>query len=299
MKALCFGSLNLDHTYRLHHFLQPGETNHALNYDILPGGKGLNQAIALARAGMETSMAGCIGGGGESLTAFLEENHVDTHLLRTAEVPTGHTVIQVEDSGENCILVYPGANHTLTEEQIFETVRQFAPGDLLLAQNETNLVGTILKAAKKQGMMTVFNPSPMTDALKETLPLEAVDWLIVNETELAALTGQSEPREAMEQLQSCYPDCKLVVTLGSDGAVCYDGRQVIRQDAYPVCAVDTTAAGDTFTGYFFGTYQETGEAKSALKRAAAAAAMAATKHGAAASIPVPGDVDIFIREAKI
>ena len=169
MRALCFGSLNRDHTYRLHHFLRPGETNHALSYDVLAGGKGLNQALSLARAGAETFMGGCIGEDGLSLQTFLQNNGVDTQYLKKVEAPTGHAIIQVEDSGENCILVYPGANYALTEEQIEETLGQFAAGDLLLVQNETNLVGMLLQKAKERRMITALNPSPISETLREEI----------------------------------------------------------------------------------------------------------------------------------
>lgn len=296
MRALCFGSLNRDHTYRLHHFLRPGETNHALSYDVLAGGKGLNQALSLARAGAETFMGGCIGEDGLSLQTFLQNNGVDTQYLKKVEAPTGHAIIQVEDSGENCILVYPGANYALTEEQIEETLGQFAAGDLLLVQNETNLVGMLLQKAKEHGMITALNPSPISETLREEIPLAMVDWLILNRAELSALAGAEDLQEAVKHMQEAYPRCRLVVTLGAEGAVYCDGNGTIRQPAYAVQTVDTTGAGDTFTGYFLETYYRTLDPKEALRRAAAAAALAVTRPGAAASIPAAEEVSSFLKK---
>ena len=294
MKALCFGSLNLDHIYRLHRFLQPGETNHALSYEVLAGGKGLNQALSLARAGAETSMGGCIGEDGISLQSFLRENGVDTQYLKKTEMSTGHAIIQVEDGGENCILVYPGANYALTEEQIEDTIKQFAAGDLLLVQNETNLVGTLIQKAKERGMITALNPSPISETLREEIAFSMVDWLILNRAELYTLTGTEDLQEAVKHMQEDYPRCRLVVTLGSEGAVYCDGESMIRQPAYTVQTVDTTGAGDTFTGYFLETYYRTQDPREALRYATAAAAIAVTRHGAAASIPNAEEVSSFL-----
>ena len=295
MKALCFGSLNIDHTYRLHRFLQPGETNHALSFDILPGGKGLNQAIALARAGGEVYMGGCVGADGQSLSAFLQKNGVHTDYLKIVSEPTGHTVIQVEDSGENCILVYPGANYALSKEQISDTLQHFDAGDLLIVQNETNLVGTILTMAKERGMITVLNPSPMRATLRNEIPFMAVDWLILNRAELTTLAENEVPQDAVAAIQAQYPDCKLVVTLGGDGAFYCDNERTVRQKAYQVQAIDTTGAGDTFTGYFLESYQQTQDPAKSLARASAAAAIAVTRHGAADSIPTAEETDKFMK----
>lgn len=294
MKILCFGSLNLDHTYRLHHFLAPGETNHALSYHVGLGGKGFNQAAALARAGAKVSMGGCIGADGARFRTFLREIGVDETPLKTVDAPTGHAMIQVDDSGENCILVYPGANHALTEAQIEETLCRFQAGDLLLAQNETNLVGVLLKKAKEHGLITVLNPSPMTEELKSEVTFSDIDWLILNRAELMALTGTANAQEAMKQLREQNGGCRLVVTLGSEGVLFFDGESIIRQPAFPVQAVDTTGAGDTFTGYFLQTYYETGSPEKALERAAAAAALAVTRSGAADAIPEAETVNGFM-----
>lgn len=297
MKVLCFGSLNLDHTYRVHHLLQPGETNRALSYDMVPGGKGANQALAMARAGAKVFMAGCIGSDGQILKAFLQENCVDTTQILETDAPTGHAVIQVDDNGENCILVYPGANTKLTQQQIDKTIEQFKEGDILLTQNETNLVDTLLQKAKRRGMITVLNPSPVTESLKETLPLAAIDWLILNEAELFALSGKSEREAAIAQIQSRNPACKLIVTLGKDGAIYCKNKEVVYQRAYEVQAIDTTAAGDTFTGYFFEIYYKTQDPQTALSYAAAAAALAVTQRGAAESIPCLEETEAFLHDS--
>ena len=130
-KALCFGSLNIDYVYDVPHILRPGETLASTNRSIYPGGKGLNQSIALAKAGVATFHAGAVGEGGELLLETLQDSGVDTRFVRTIEGLSGHTVIQRETSGQNNIILYGGSNQAITEEQIDETLQYFSSGDYL------------------------------------------------------------------------------------------------------------------------------------------------------------------------
>ena len=289
MKILNFGSLNIDMVYQMPHFVRAGETLSSTGFTRNVGGKGLNQSVALARAGAEVYHAGLVGPDGELLRSFLNENGVDTRLVRTVDTPSGNAIIQVEPAGNNCILLYGGANQCVTEDFIREALEPFEPGDLLILQNEINLIDRIIEQAHQKGMQVVLNPSPIADNLK-ALPLEKIDWFILNEIEGAALSGAEDTEGMAERLVERFPGAKIVLTLGGDGSVCaHDGR-IERQNAYTVRAVDTTAAGDTFTGFFFAAISRGEAIARALKIASRAAAISVTRPGAAASIPALNEV---------
>lgn len=290
MKVLVYGSLNIDHVYRLPHFLRPGETLASADYSRGSGGKGLNQAIALARAGLDTWFAGGLGKDGLFLRDALEENHVNTSLLSITDTPTGHAIICVDDAGENAILLYGGANLTVTEESIARTLEGCAPGDMVLLQNEINLVPEIIRQAKSRGLTVALNPSPASPDM-ESWPLHMVDRLILNEVEGFDLTGQKDPDAIADTLLRKYPNLQVVLTLGTEGSLYADGHCRERCPAMPVRAVDSTAAGDTFTGYFLQSLLTGASPGEALRRAACAAAMAVERPGASASIPLPPEVD--------
>ena len=285
MKVLCFGSLNIDHTYRVARFLKPGETVSAAGYALHAGGKGLNQAIALARAGAEVYMAGCVGADGGALLEMLQADHVHTDCVETVPGPTGHAIIQVDGSGQNCILICAGANAAVSREQADRTLSRFSAGDVLLLQNEICENDYIARRAKALGMELWMNPSPITPELPGGDAVGLADWLVLNELELAALTGTEAPSEGVPRFMEAYPHKKLVLTLGEEGSLFAGGGQVLRQPAFPVTAVDTTGAGDTYLGYFLAACLETGCPQTALERAAKAAAAAVTRTGAAEAIP--------------
>ena len=180
MKILNFGSLNLDLVYQIPHFVRAGETLSTTSFTRNVGGKGLNQSVALAKAGAEVYHAGLIGEDGGMLKDFLDANGVDTRFVRTIDSPSGHAVIQVEPAGNNCIFLYGGANQCVTDDFIQEVVSAFGPGDFLVLQNEINAIDRIITAAAAKGMQVVLNPSPIADNLK-TLPLEKISWFILNE----------------------------------------------------------------------------------------------------------------------
>ena len=167
VKVLNFGSLNLDYVYQVDRFVRPGETLAVRSLEVKCGGKGLNQSIALARAGAQVSHAGCIGAGGESLKALLEENGVNSDFVMSVPETQGHTVIQVTPEGENCILLYGGSNRCVTPRQIEDTLRRFGPGDYLVLQNEINLQDYIMKKASEKGMVILMNPSPCNEKLND------------------------------------------------------------------------------------------------------------------------------------
>lgn len=287
MNVLCFGSLNIDYVYAVPHFVQRGETLSADTLQTFTGGKGLNQSIALARAGAEVWHAGAIGADGAFLADALQEAGVHTEYIETLpEMHTGHAIIQKSVDGDNCILLYGGANQAVTPEQIDRTLAQFSVGDLLVAQNEISALSHLLQRAKARGLRVALNPSPMDENLPTLLPL--ADYLLLNEIEASQLLrcdADSDPERMLAQLHERYPDAMIVLTLGAQGALCTDGEAILRQSAIPLKAVDTTAAGDTFTGFFLARLLEGQSAAQAMRFAAAAAAIAVTQPGAAPSIP--------------
>ena len=284
MKFLVFGSMNVDHVYRVGHIVRPGETLSAAELRKNEGGKGLNQAVALARAGQPVYMAGAVGEDGGMLTDFLEASGVRTELIRRLDGPNGHAVIQVDANGQNAIFLFGGSNRRIGEEQLRETLAGFEKGDWLLLQNEINCTDRLIALAAEKGMRIILNPSPFTEDIL-SWPLEKLEWLILNEVEAAAMTGETEPGRALDRLKALYPAVEAVMTLGAGGAWATEGEQRVFQPAFPVDAVDTTGAGDTFTGYFFRGIASGMPVPKALCLAAKAASVAVTRSGAAASVP--------------
>lgn len=294
MRVLNFGSLNLDYVYQVDHFVRPGETLSAASRVVKNGGKGLNQSIALARAGANVAHAGCIGAGGEPLKALLEREGVDTAKLITADEMQGHTVIQVNRDGENCILLYGGSNQCVTEAQIADTLSAFAAGDWLVLQNEINNLPAIVDAAYEKGMVIALNPSPY-DAKLDAVDFGKISWLLVNEVEAGQISGSDDPQAAWDRLHARYPKLSVLITLGSAGSVAYrvkdGGVETARQEAFRVKAVDTTAAGDTYTGYFIAGLMDGEPLQACMRRASKASSISVTRLGAADSIPFKRDVE--------
>lgn len=288
MNILNYGSLNLDYVYAVPHFVQPGETLEISSREIKAGGKGLNQSVALARAGVHVFHAGVIGTGGEPLLQYLQENGVHTEYLYPAEEIQGHTVIQVNAQGENCILLYGGSNRCQQSEQITKTISAFREGDWLVLQNEINRLPEIVDAAAARGMIIVLNPSPYQETLRK-VDFERLSWLILNEIEAEQLTGEKNPGKAWERIHDRWPRLSALITLGSQGSAAFrvNGKNVetVCQPAERVNAVDTTGAGDTFTGYFIAGLTEGMSLSESMLLATRAAAVSVTRHGAAESVP--------------
>lgn len=295
MKILNIGSLNIDKVYAVDHFVRAGETLTAGHMDTFPGGKGLNQSIALARAGAQVWAAGAVGEDGGFLVELLRQSGAHVELLETLpEVPTGHAIIQLVPQGQNCIIISGGANRALTESSIDRALEKFGPGDLLLVQNETNLVPYAMEKARERGMEIALNPSPIDDALF-SYPLELVDYFILNEIEGQAIAGirEREPDKVMEALLQKFPQAAIVLTLGGDGVRYGKGQDRFSHGIFPVPVVDTTAAGDTFCGYFLASLARELTPKDALHYASMASALAIGVKGAAVSIPTWEEVQEF------
>lgn len=285
MKILNLGSLNLDKVYNVDAFVQPGQTVMASGHDIFCGGKGLNQSVAIARAGVPVYHAGMTGLDGGILRNLLRSCGANTKYLWCADCDSGHAVIQVEPSGQNCIIVYGGANRCIKEKHINEALSVLAPGDVLLTQNETSGVAYAIKAAHEKGIRVAFNPSPITPELL-SYPLDLVDIFILNEIEGAELSGRGGSYEdILCALETRFPNAEFVLTVGKDGAYYKKGSELIFRPAFQVQAVDTTGAGDTFCGYFLASLAKGFGPREALYYAALAAAISVSCIGAAPSIP--------------
>lgn len=284
VRVLNFGSLNIDFVYTMDHFVRPGETESSLSLQRFAGGKGLNQSVALANALTEVYHAGAVGEDGQFLIELLRTRGVDTSHIAVLSERTGHAIIQLERKGQNSIILYGGANQAIPREQVDQTLRQFSSGDILLLQNEINQNEYIMTKAFERGMRIALNPSPINDALKR-LPLDRVSYFILNEIEGRELTGQEEPRRIITTMAVKYPGCKVVLTLGKEGAMAYDGKNIYTHGIYDVPVIDTTGAGDTFTGFFLSSVANGLPFDRALEIASKASSLAVTVKGAANSIP--------------
>ncbi len=287
MKILNFGSLNLDYVYQVDHMVLPGETQLSADRKVFCGGKGLNQSIALARAGAVVYHAGLVGPEGGMLIDILKDAKVDTGLVGKITEATGHAVIQVDPSGQNCILLYGGANQKIDRPMAEEVLAQFEKGDILVLQNEISELGYTIRKAYEKGLKIVLNPSPWNENLMN-LEWEKITLILCNEIEGQAMTGEIEPEKILDALKGK----QVVLTLGSEGAWYQDAEgERYFQAAFKVKAVDTTGAGDTFTGYFVDNWSKGEAAQLCLERAAKAAAISVSRPGAAASIPTKEEVN--------
>ena len=286
MKVLSFGSLNFDHVYQMDHFVMPKETTSSLSYSRGFGGKALNQSIALAKSGLDVYHAGRVGFDGQPFIDYLQEYGVKVdYLKKDEETATGHAIIQVSHS-ENCIILYGGANQLIDEAQIDEVLTHFEKGDLLLIQNEISSLTYLITKAHEKGLRIAFNTAPMDEKIFG-YPLDLIDIFVVNEVEGKGLANVSsnQVEDVIAGLQKAYPSKEIILTVGSQGSYYISGDMVIHQDAYRVEAVDTTAAGDTFTGFYLASILRGETVGNALRIAAKASSITVTKEGAAKSIP--------------
>lgn len=284
MKILNFGSLNIDHVYGVDHFVRPGETLASMSYRRFSGGKGNNQSLAVARAGAPVWHAGKIGADGVWLLAPLRQAGVNTSLILRSAVPTGHAIIQVQKDGENCIVLHGGANRAITPADARQVLDHFQAGDYLLLQNEISSIPAIMRLAARRKMKIVFNPAPMSPDVSR-YPLRLVDIFVVNEIEGGELTGAKDSSRIIAAMRRYYPKAMVILTLGARGAICAWANGSVQVAGRKVRAVDTTAAGDTFIGYFLAGYTQSGDVNAALELACQAAAICVTRPGAADSIP--------------
>lgn len=293
MAVINFGSINIDHVYHVEHFVQPGETLASAQYQQLLGGKGANQSIALAKAGADVRHVGRIHTNDAHIKQTLIKHGIDCKHVQCSETPSGHAIIQVTPSGENAIVLFGGANQELDARTVLAALDSTKSEDWVLTQNETSALEDVLTQAKESGLKVAFNPAPMTESVK-SLPLECIDLLIVNEVEAAEFAGTDDLAEMESYFHENWQYGEVIITLGKSGVVMLRQGQRIEVPAFVVDAVDTTAAGDTFIGYFLAAYAKHTDAKQALTRACAASALAVTVDGAAQSIPDLEKVNKFV-----
>ncbi len=290
MKILVFGSLNIDYVYGMPYIVRVGETLSSHNLEVFPGGKGLNQAVALSRAGAAVFLAGSVGEDGRFLlTDCLDRYGVDTRFVRVLPERTGHAVIQVDPQGQNSIFLYGGTNQKNDDAYMEEVLSQFGPGDLLLLQNEINLLPALIDRAYARGMILALNPSPFQAELA-SCPSDKISLLLLNEIEAEGFCGAGTLPELVSRLETRFPSSEVVLTLGSRGALCLCRGARTRHGVYRVPVTDTTAAGDTFTGYYLAARAEGIDIPEALRRASVAAALAVSRKGAAVSVPLRDEV---------
>lgn len=284
MSILNFGSLNIDHVYFLDRFVRPGETLPSREFRQFAGGKGFNQSIALGQAGASVFHSGKIGPDGAWLVDRLQAAGVDTSLIQMVKTLTGQALIQVDRTGENAIILFGGANREITEADAHRVLSGFGLGDFLLLQNEITSIPEIIRLGHKRGLRIIMNPAPFgPEVLK--YPLELVDLFILNEIEGRGLTTEKEFERICRSMVKNFPKAVTILTVGDQGAWLADADRFLRVEAEKVKAVDTTAAGDTFIGYFVNEYIRGADLDLALRIACKAAAICVTRPGAADSIP--------------
>lgn len=294
-KMVNLGSLCIDNVYSVDGITQAGETVASTGHQIFPGGKGLNQSLAAAKAGARVAHFGCTGRDGQFLIDELAQGGVDVLGVRVIDdTASGHAVIQVTPDGQNAIVIAGGANRLLTPGDVERTLAGLQAGDWLLLQNEINDVEDVLRQAYAREAKVALNLAPV-DGREQGYDLDGLELLIVNEIEAAALAGTTDPEAAASEIRTRFPTTELVLTLGRQGLIYQGWEGESYLPAFAVTAVDETAAGDAFIGYFMASLLAGKPMRDALVDGAAAGALAVTRHGAATSIPRSDEVADFRR----
>lgn len=289
MKIYSLGSLNIDYVYTVDHFVAAGETLASEKMTVFPGGKGLNQSVALAKAGAKVIHGAVIGDNGDLLMETLSKAGVNTDRIEKVSGSCGHAMIQVDKNGQNCILLFPGTNHCVDKAYIEKFLFDAEKDDIILLQNEISGLDAAFEIAHQKQMQIVFNPSPFHGDLK-SLPISYVKWWVCNEIEGAELLSSNESKEIANNFVKLFPHSNLILTLGKDGSVFVNADTYIEQPIYEVDTVDTTAAGDTFTGYFIASLASGKDVAASLDLAAKASSITVSRQGAATSIPLLDEV---------
>jgi ribokinase len=292
MKVLVYGSINIDLTYQLDHIVVPGETISCSAHSRGAGGKGANQAAALAKAGLDVYMAGKVGGDGGFLLKLLESYGVNVGHVAGDGSQTGQAIIQLDKNGQNAIFLLSGGNSEITSDEISRTLDSFGSGDMVVLQNEINRVNEIILTAEKRGLTICLNPSPYNRAIEE-LPLDKVHVFFINEIEGAAMTGLSSSesyRTILDTLAGRFPNAEIVLTAGKEGAFYAHKNERESAPIVKVTVLDTVGAGDTFSGYFIAARTRNYPVKQSLEFASKAASITVSRPGAMASVPLAREV---------
>ncbi|VFB10402.1 ribokinase [Aeromonas salmonicida] len=300
-RLVVLGSVNADHVLRVPHFPRPGETLTGHSYQVVPGGKGANQAVAAARLGAPVSFIARIGDDaiGQQMRQGFEQDGIDVSAVELDEtLPTGIAIIYVSDEGENSIGISAEANGALSPAMVKRHEAMIADAHTLLLQLEVPLesVFEATKLARSHGTRVVLNPAPARPLPAELLAL--VDLITPNQTEAELLTGVKVSDEASAaQAAARFHQMGIsdvMITLGSQGVYCSNARQQQLIPGFRVEAVDTTAAGDTFNGALLAAELAGADFNAAVRFAHGAAALSVTKFGAQSSIPSKVEVDAFL-----
>ncbi|MFT4702238.1 MAG: ribokinase [Yoonia sp.] len=280
------GSINADYVYSVPHIPAPGETLAATSRKVFLGGKGANMSVAVARAAAQVKHIGAIGVDGAWAKEHLLEYGVDTRHITTLEGETAHAIIAVDANSENMIILHPGANVNIPQAVLQNALSEAQTGDWFITQNETNLQRTGAQLAKKMGLKVAYAAAPF-DADRVKAVLEYLDFLILNEIEAEQL------RQATGQDPQDLGVGDVIVTLGANGADWYGRQGKQHFDAIKVDPVDTTGAGDTFTGYVLAGLDRDLPMAQAIGQALKAGALMVTRHGTADVIPDLSEVQAF------
>lgn len=291
-RIINFGSINIDHVYNVTQMPIAGETISAKSYKKFLGGKGINQSIAAFKAGAKLIHVGAIAEDDAWTYAEIEKFGINCNHLDKSRHSTGHAIIFVDDTGENEIVIFGGANQNLEVSQI-EKALDGPTGnkDWVLIQTETNLLTEIAVKAKIKGFKVAYAAAPFVEEIALEL-IDKIDFLAVNEGEASQLA------KALNVDPDNIPVPGLLITRGAQGATLIENGKKLQQSAFEVKAVDTTGAGDTFLGSFLSVYIEDGNAAMALEYAAAASAVQVTRAGAAVAIPDRQEVEAFLELRK-
>jgi ribokinase len=280
------GSINGDHVYALPHMPSPGETLAARSLTTGLGGKGANMSVACARAGATVRHIGAVGADGAWAVDRLRAYGVDTTHIATLDAPSGHAIIAVDDRGENMILLFPGANRLLPRAHVDAALALAQPGDWFLTQNETNLQTEAASRARAQGLRVAYAAAPFEATSVEAM-LPYLDLLILNEVEADQLVDTTGRTIATLGLKD------VIVTLGAEGCLWFHEGRETSFPALRVTPVDTTGAGDAFTGYVLAALDEGAPMPDAIRLATRASALKVTRPGAADAIPTRQEAQAF------
>lgn len=284
----CIGAVNIDHVYSVPRFLKINESACCEAYHWNWGGKGLNQTVALRKAGGNPTFYAKVGKIDYlELYNFLGVNGVSCDKIIPIKSPTNHGIIQIDHQGNTVILGCPNPEVNYSEEEVDAIIAEHSSGDVLYLQNEIPAIPYIIAKARSAGMQIILNASPLENW--ELLPLDKVNWLILNEAEATVISGITTPEQSICILYEKF-GCNVLVTLGERGSICVCEGKRYEQSSIPAKVVDTSCAGDTFLGFFISLISEGRKIEDAMYFASKAASIVVSQIGAAETIPIRADV---------
>lgn len=298
-KIVVVGSLNMDSVIEATHMPKPGETVTGRQVTLIPGGKGANQAYAIGKLGGEVSMVGAVGNDafGNVLKSSLDQVGVDTtHVITMPEETTGQAFITVDDQGENSIIIIAGTNGKVDETLIQNSRQCILDSDIIVMQMEIpqKTVQFVKKLVRGMGKTIILDPAPAISGLEDDF-WQGIDYLKPNETELEILTGRkiNTEEEMIEGARSLIGKGvgTVIITMGGQGCICVTENSVEKYPIHACQAVDTTAAGDSFTGAFALALSEGKDCREAIRFGQKVSAVVVTRKGAQTSMPTRNELE--------